>query len=292
MKTLHPAPLKKGDTIGVIAPSSYYDVTQLSGATEFLKSQGFNVVFHDQTKAKHHQFAGTPEEKVSAIHDYFKNPDIDAIFCTSGGNGAIHLLDQIDYDLIKNNPKILMGFSDITLLLNAIYAQTGLITFHGPTLSRMQKIDPMCLEQTITLLTGKTDFIPLNGPDMNGTLMGGNLSAMQALIGTPHASPMQGAILMIEDINDHYSRYDRMIAHMKQAGWLNGTNGIISGEFINSLDTPDRPFGVDIEGILKMNAPDTPTALDAPFGHGEKLYTLPIGAKASLKNNQLSFKAF
>jgi len=104
---IHPTPLKKGGTIGVIAPSSVYDVSQLTGATEFLEARGFNVVFHEQTKARNHQFAGTPDEKVSAIHDYFKNPDIDAIFCTCGGNGAIHLLDLIDYDLIKQNPKIL-----------------------------------------------------------------------------------------------------------------------------------------------------------------------------------------
>jgi len=143
----------------------------------------------------------------------------------------------------------------------------------------------------IDTLTGQSDSISIDGPNMEGTLIGGNLSAMQALIGTPYAHSAQNALLLIEDINDHYSRYDRMIAHMKQAGWVNDLNGIISGEFINSLDNPDRPFGFDIEGILTMNAPDTPTALNSPFGHGKNLCTLPIGAKASLKNNKLSFKA-
>lgn len=190
-----------------------------------------------------------------------------------------------------------MGFSDITLLLNAIHSQTGLITFHGPTLSRMQKIDPKHRDQMMNVMTGKSDSLAMEGANMKGTdmegiLVGGNLSATQALIGTPYAPQMQGALMMIEDINDHYSRYDRMIAHMRQAGWIDALNGIISGEFINSLDNPDRPFGFDIEGILNMNAPDTPTVLNAPFGHGKKLTTLPIGAKASLKNGTLSFKAF
>lgn len=292
INNLYPAPLKKGDTIGVIAPSSVYDVTQLTQATEYLKEQGFEVVFHPQTTLDNNQFAGTPDDKVAALHDYFSDPDIDAIFCTSGGNGAIHLLDKIDFDLIKINPKIFMGFSDITLLLNAIYAQTGLITFHGPTLSRMQKIDSVWLDQMIGTLMGITDSIEIEADDMEGTLLGGNLSVMQALIGTPYAPDMAGALLLLEDINDHLSRYDRMIAHMRQAGWMKNLNGVIGGEFLNSLDNSDRPFGLSIEDIIKLNAPHTPSGFKAPFGHGQNLCALPIGAKASLKNNKLSFKAF
>jgi muramoyltetrapeptide carboxypeptidase len=292
METLYPSPLQKGDTIGVIAPSSVYDVEKLKPAREYLESQGLNVIFHPQTSAKHHQFAGTADEKVSALHDYFSEPSIKAIFCTCGGNGAIHLLDKIDYKIIKKNPKIFMGFSDITLLLNAIYAQTGLVTFHGPTLSRMQKIDSACLDQMIETLAGKSDSIAIEGADMEGTLIGGNLSATQALIGTPYAPQCQNTILLMEDINDHYSRYDRMIAHMKQAGWIRSLSGIIVGDFLNSLDNPDRPFGFDIKAILDMNAPDSAKAHSIAFGHGKNLYTLPIGAKAVLKNNRLSFKAF
>lgn len=292
MKSLHPAPLKQGDTIGVIAPSSIYDVTQLTQAVGHLEAQGFNVVFHPQTAAQENQFAGTPNQKISALHDYFTNPDIDAIFCTSGGNGAIHCLDKIDYSLIKNNPKIFMGFSDITLFLNAISSQTGLVTFHGPTLSRMQKLDSKWRDQMIATLMGANDSLQIDAPDIEGTLYGGNLSALQAIIGTPYAPDMKDSILLLEDINDHLSRYDRMIAHMKQAGWMDNLNGILAGEFINSLDNPTRPFGLTIEEIIETNAPNTPKGHNAPFGHGKNLCTLPIGAKASLKNGTLSFKTF
>ena len=289
--SIYPKALKKGDTIGVIAPSSAWDVDLLAPATSFLEDAGFKVVLHPQTKLKHYQFAGTPEDKLEALHDYFADSDIDAIFCTCGGNGIIHYLDQIDYNLIKQNPKIFMGFSDITLLLNAIYSQTSLVTFHGPTLTTISRFGDKWRQDMLDVLTGQKSTFKMDtkGVEMEGTLIGGNLSVMQALIGTPYAPNLKGAILMLEDINDHLSRYDRMIAHMKQAGWLKNLNGIILGEFKNSKDNPERPFGYDIMDMIQNHAPDTPVITNAPIGHGENLCTLPIGAKVCLKNNSLSF---
>lgn len=297
MNEIYPAALKSGDTIGIIAPSSVYDVALLQPAIEFLTSKGFKVVFHPQTTLQNGQFAGTPEDKANALHDYFKDPDIKAIFCTCGGNGAIHLLDKIDYNLIEQNPKILMGFSDITALLNAISAKTGLITFHGPTLTRIDKIKPEWPEQMLALLNGSTGNIELsdstylkNGT-VEGRLFGGNLSVLQTLIGTPYAPDLNNAILFIEDINDHLSRYDRMIGHMKQAGWLDNISGIILGEFLQSQDNAERPFGFSIEGIIQNQVTNRPILTNAPIGHGERLCTLPIGAKLSLKNKVISFKS-
>ena len=288
---IYPKALKKGDTIGVIAPSSFYDVEKTQPAVDFLEENGFNVVFHPQTKLKYGQWAGTPEQKVSALHEYFENPDIHAIICLVGGNGAIHLLDKIDYSLIKQNPKIFMGYSDITILLNAIYAKTGLITFHGPTLSRLNRTDPKYTEQMINVLTGQTNSLDIDDDSQcEGILYGGNLSVMQALIGTPHAPDLNKAILMLEDTNDHISRYDRMVTHMAQAGWLKNLSGIILGEFIKTQDNPERPYGFTMEAIIANLAPNTPILKNIPVGHGERLCTLPIGANIVLKDNKLSFK--
>lgn len=291
--SLFPKALKKGDTIGVIAPSSAWDVDLLAPAISFLEEAGFKVVLHPQTKLKQNQFAGTVEDKLKAIHGYFIDSDIDAIFCTCGGNGIIHYLDQIDYNLIKQNPKILIGFSDITLLLNSIHAKTGLVTFHGPTMTTISRFDNKWRQDMLDVLTGQksTTEMDTQGVEMEGTLIGGNLSVMQALIGTSYAPDLKGSILMLEDINDHLSRYDRMIAHMKQAGWLSNLNGIILGEFKNSKDNPDRPFGYDIIDMIKNHAPNIPVISDAPIGHGDNLCTLPIGAKVHLKNGSLSFKS-
>lgn len=289
---IFPPALKKGDTIGVIAPSSYYDVTKLESAVHFLKEHGFHVIFHEQTTIKTGQVAGTPEQKVDALHDYFKNPEIKAIFCTCGGNGAIHLLNKIDYNLVKENPKIFIGYSDITILLNAISSQTGLITFHGPTLSSSRRITPYWSNQMIDVLTGNADSIAFESKtSTEGILYGGNLSVMQALIGTPYAPDMTDAILLLEDINDHLSRYDRMIGHMAQAGWLNSLSAIMLGDFLKSQDNPERPFGFTIEEIIANRTFNTPILMDTPIGHGERLCTLPIGANIVLKNNKLSFKS-
>ncbi len=290
---LYPKALKPGDKIGIVAPSSYHDVEKLRPAVGFLTDKGFEVIFHPQTALKNGQFAGTPQQKVDAIHDYFTNPDIKAIFCTCGGNGAIHLLDKIDYKLIAENPKIFIGFSDITLLLNAISAKTGLVTFHGPTLTRIDKIEPRWREQMITLLTGESNGIEIDTdlPDATGTLYGGNLSVMQALIGTPYAPVMDNAILLLEDINDHLSRYDRMLAHMKHSGWLKSLNAIILGDFLKSQDNPERPFGVNIKEITANQAANIPILDNFPIGHGAQLCTLPIGANIALKNGRISFKS-
>lgn len=295
MTIISPPALKSGDKIGVIAPSSVYDVALLQPAVEFLTAQGFEIVFHPQTSLKHEQFAGTPEERVNALHDYFADSTIKAIFCTCGGNGGIHLLDLIDYDLIQANPKILIGFSDVTALLNAISVKTGLITFHGPTLTRIDKIFPEWPTQMLDVLTGKTGDVELTESktlqegNAEGLLFGGNLSVLQALIGTPYAPNLKNALLFIEDVGDHLSRYDRMLGHMKQAGWLKNLSGLILGEFLQSQDNTDRPFGFNIEEIVQNKASNLPILTNAPIGHGTRLCTLPIGANVSLKNGTISF---
>ncbi|MEM9469415.1 MAG: LD-carboxypeptidase [Pseudomonadota bacterium] len=285
--------LKSGDTIGVLAPSSYWDKEKFAEAAKILTGKGFNLIFHDQCNQKDGQFAGTVDQKISALHEFFQNPNINAIFTLVGGNGVLHLLDEIDYSLIKQNPKLLIGFSDITALLHAITTQTGMITYHGPTVSRLDKIKPEHVDQMLNLLTNDTLNIPVNSDiEAKGTLYGGNLSMMQSLIGTNYIPPAdEDKILFFEDTNDHLSRYDRMIAHMKLAGWFNNTKAILIGDFIKSQDNPNRPFGFSIEEIVKNHVGDIPVITGLPVGHHENLVTLPIGAAVSLKNGLLSYKS-
>ena len=288
---IYPHALKQGDKIGIVAPSSHYDAPLLNDAKKLFENKGFELVFHPQTKERYGQFAGTPAQRAEAIHDYFKDDSIKAIFCLSGGNGAIHLLDLLDYGLIKANPKVFIGFSDATILLNAISAKTGLTTFQGPSFARAVKIEPQWQEQMFATLMGQSSEIKINSNEnFTGMLYGGCLSPFQALLGTPYAPDMDKAVLMLEDINDHLSRYDRMIGHMKQAGCFKNLSGIILGEFLNALDNEERPFGFTIDQIVANSAPNTPLVTNAPFGHGDNLCTLPIGAEITLKNDKLSFK--
>ena len=293
--TTFPPPLQNGDTIGVIAPSCKWDTNKILETIQSIEARGYKVELHPQTQLSSNQFAGTTADKLSALHDYFQNPDIKAIFCLVGGNGALHLLDKIDYGIIKQNPKIFMGYSDITALLHAIYSQTQLVTYHGPVMSNMERLAKEDINQCFECISGNTLEIELGKKsDLNaeGILIGGNLSMLQALIGTSYSPSIEkDNILLIEDIGDHLSRYDRMIAHMKLGGWFKNTKAILLGEFVNTKDNPDRPFGFTMEEVLKMHAPHVPIIPNVPVGHGKRLITLPIGAKAVLKNGTLSFKS-
>lgn len=292
---IKPAALKPGDTIGIVATSSHIGQDRIDAGIAALTSLGFTPRLHDNATQRHGQFAGDEGTRVRALHDFIRDPSIHAVMAMHGGNGALHLLDMIDYGLIRTNPKIIVGFSDVTALLNAITAKTGLITFHGPTLTRLPSIDQPSRDQFFHLLTGQSPAPViatgcLRGGTADGILIGGNLSALQTLIGTPYALIPEGTILLIEDINDHLSRYDRMLGHFKNARWFEKLSGIVIGEFLNSLDNEARPFGFTLEERLSALAADYdfPVITGAPVGHGEHLATLPIGGRVKIDGTQLS----
>ncbi|MEM8833465.1 MAG: LD-carboxypeptidase, partial [Pseudomonadota bacterium] len=283
---IYPPALQKGDTIGIIAPCSHYDAPLLKEAEELFTSRGYKIFYHDQIHKRHGQFAGTSNERAAALNEVFANPDVKAVMPIAAGNGAIHILDKIDYNLIKENPKIFIGFSDVTTLLHAINTKTGLVTFHGPTFARSVRISQKWQDHLFGVLEGRVDSLDLDTDHiLQGKLLGGCLSTLQSLIGTPYEPDTSNALLFLEDLNDHLSRYDRMLGHMRQAGWLKDLQAILLGDFLETKDSEDRPFGFTIEESVKMVLPEkTPIISKFPVGHGDDLATLPIGANAALKN--------
>jgi len=297
-QTIHPSPLKKGDTIGVMAASCHVPAIDVETARKFIDAKGYKTFVHDQTFVKLNQSAGTAEEKANALNELFANPNIKAIFGARGGNRATTILDKIDYDLIAQNPKIFAGYSDTTALLNAIHEKTGLITFHGIHFLNLPSHPDY--EDMVAILRGeKTDFdlsscFSLRNGEAEGKILGGNLSMLQALIGTPYLPNLEGAILILEDVGDHLSRYDRMFCHLKNTGILKSLSALIIGSFSDVQDSQTNPFGFTLQECIEEHTAGTsyPILMNAPFGHAETLKTLPIGANATLKNGQLSFKAF
>lgn len=292
-----PSPLKAGDTIGVMSPSSRIDRADLDAACALLSSKGYRVAVHPQTIAysgpEHGtQYAGTVEEKIRAFHDFLRDPNINAIFFATGGQRSAILIDHLDFKLITANPKIIMGFSDNTALLNAITARTGIETWHGPTLRRMMK-NPQ-LDFNLSLLSGTQNDIVLSGAKIlqdgtaKGILIGGNLSVFASLHKADCAEPKR-SILFFEDIGEELTTIDRHLISMRRSGLLEKASGLIFGQFTDSKDT-GTPFGLGLEDIIREHTTGFkgPILMNAPFGHDADLFALPIGRVTSLKGAVLT----
>lgn len=282
--------LKKGDLIGVFAPSSYIEKPKLDAAVKFLENKGFKVFVHPQTYERFNQSAGTSAAKVAALHDLLRDRKVKAIFAAGGGNRALHILDDIDYKLVEKNPKIIMGFSDVTAILNAVNAKTGLVTFHGPVATWLPRQSKAMSDFNFKVLAGQTPALPMKQARVlregtaEGPLVGGCLSLFSLLPKTPHCPPVDGAILFIEDVAEEYSRIDRMLAQLVRTGVMDKIGGIVCGSFSDLTDTGSKPYGFTLEQLVLEHAGnrDIPIVMDAPFGHGDELYILPVGGKAAL----------
>lgn len=289
MDLIRPQALKKGDTIGIIAPSSFIESDKLDIGVEVLRNMGFKVKIHPQTFAREHQSAGSISEKVSALHELFIDTEVNAIMAAGGGNRSAHILDSLDYKLMRSNPKLFIGFSDTTAVLSALAEKAGLISLHGPVVKSLTRLTQPSLEFLSLLLSGKTPHYPfeqaidLHDGTGSGPLIGGNLGSFCSLIGTGYMPSAAGAILFLEDINEELSRVDRILWNLRKAMPFSALKGIVFGQFSQLQDT-GRPFGYTLEDILRehVSGLDIPVAMNAPFGHEADFYALPVGSKATL----------
>ena len=246
---------------------------------------------------KDNTFAGTPEQRANDINNMFANPDIDAIICARGGYGSNRVLPLLDYNLIQANPKIFMGFSDITGFLTSITQKTGLITFHGPMLSTFKKgIVNYNFDLMENILAG-SESVTIQSPSglpacilkpgkAKGPLWGGNMCLLINRLGTPDQLNTAGAILFIEDIDEYLYAFDRMLVHMKKAGMFENIKGLIIGELVDMKDYDD-PFGKSTDEIVMdvCGDLDIPIISNFPCGHGIYQATLPISIPVQLDAN-------
>ncbi len=281
-------PLPDGGTIAVIAPSSRGQ-PDLAGVS-ILEKRGFAVKVHAQNFFTDNQSAGNAAQRALALMEVFSDPKIDAVMAARGGNRSMHILPLLDLGFIKNNPKPFVGFSDSTALINAFYAKCGITGFHGPTLSRVAKGQAFEIDQMIAALQGKPCVIDcdtaqtLHGGVASGPMIGGNLSMIAALCGTPYMPNANGAILFIEDIGDQLSRFDRMLAQLRLCGVFDNLAGLVIGRIIPEGDSSVTPFGFTVDDIVAehIRGLNIPVITHAPFGHSGRLCTLPVGGVATL----------
>lgn len=301
LKTIKPAALKKGDTIGLVCPAySAFIKEEVAIAIEGLQAMGFNVIEGKHIYDRYGNLAGKDEDRAADINEMFGDKKIDAIMAMHGGWGCARILPLLDFELIKKNPKILIGYSDITALLLGIYSQTGLVTFHGPVGSStwnsftVDYFKSILMEKRATkmrnpvkkgdnLVQMEDRIYTITSGKANGKLIGGNLTVLSHILGSKYVPDFTGAILFIEDVQEDTYRIDRMITQLKLAGILNQISGFVFGKCTDC--PPSKSYGsLTLEDIFNdhIKPLKIPAFSGAMIGHIKDKFTVPIGIEASI----------
>lgn len=303
---IKPKRLQAGNTIGLVTPASnVWENEEINFAIDILKSFGFKVKQGKYLYQRYGYLAGSDKERAWDINNMFADPQVDGIFCLRGGYGSARILPYLDYQLIKANPKALIGYSDITALLNAITARTGLVTFHGPiarqnfssyTLEHFKKIlfNPVSPTELATppLFEGgegqveeNNRVIAIHSGRVTAPLIGGNLSLMVKLIGSEFEPDYSGKILFIEEVEEAPYRLDGMLTHLWLTGRLGKLAGIVFGKCTDCEAKDVTSLSIEqvlTERLLPLNIPVLSGLM---IGHIEDNSTIPIGAMATLDAN-------
>lgn len=291
-----PQKLKKGDTIGIISPAGIVKDQKLWESTKkYFETKGYKVKIAPHAGDKNAYLAGKDENRFSDLMNFFTDDEIKAIICSRGGYGTFRLLEKIDWEIIRKNPKIFVGYSDITALLNNFVEKAGMIAFHGPlALSDfgVEEINRYTEENFWKILEGNTEIPycfenPLNyeciiAGKTQGKLMGGNLAILCGLLSTPYFPDLSGKILLLEDIGEPLYKIDRMLIQLKLAGVFEKVSGILFAEFTSIVESenPDVNKLTPVDIIKELTE-----GLNIPIGYGfaashsAQKATLPLGVR-------------
>ncbi len=302
LKTRLAKTLNKGGTIGIVAPASpMRDETKLEAGVRYLEGLGYRVKLGNAVYKRESYLAGSDEQRRADIEGMFADPSVDAIFCARGGYGSMRFVEKLDYSVIRKNPKIFVGFSDLTVLNAAIFRHTGLITFSGAMVGvDMGNFDPESEEQFWRMLSSasKVGTIAQSSErecvrkgTAEGRLVCGNLSMLAAIHGTSIQPEYRDSIILCEDIGEESYKVDRLLCQLKLGGALNLASGLVFGQFTQdttrSSSTPTRA----IPDVLRDYADrsEKPAMGNFMYGHTAKKLTLPYGAVCRMNATRGSF---
>lgn len=295
-----PLPLKKGDTLGVIAPAGrLLDMNRFHSGVAVLREMGFEVTFPREFWPGAEYLSDTDENRSSEFNRLFSSLEVQALISLRGGFGCLRMLDKIDLAAVAAQPKLIIGFSDITVLQNYLYRESGLISLHGPVVSSLGDASLPSRERLFLCLTGKWDEpieakkieVLREGPILTAPLMGGNLASLLSLLGTPYDLPWDGKIIFLEDINEPAYRVDRMLTQLSLAGKFENLAGLILGDFsgIYNSNSPQQLSYLETiwRRILELCSKSSFSIWgNFPSGHCQHNMTLPIGAYAEMQSNK------
>jgi muramoyltetrapeptide carboxypeptidase len=295
---IKPRALKSGATIGVVAPGSTPKKDKLEEGIKTLISYGYRVVLAPHVNDVKGYLAGDDEERARDLNKMFADNNIDAVFCACGGYGSIRVLPYIDFDLVCKNPKIFIGYSDVTILHLILLKRCNFVTFYGPMVAvdlnksndlletrlMWKMISDPYFKGEIEYDSSRTNVKTLVGGKVSGQISGGCLTLVDALFGTDFEINCKGKILFLEEVDEHFHDIDRMLAHLKLTGKLDDAVGFVIGNMvgITAKDT-SRPY-LDLEQIYNdyLLPLGKPTIINFPSGHGEIITTLPFGCEVEL----------
>lgn len=299
-KVVKPQRLERGDTIGVVSPGGPLNqvrLERLDRGIDYLRRMGYNILEGKYLRARTGYLAGTDEQRAGDINDMLRNKEVRAIFCSRGGYGITRLLDRIDFAAARRDPKIIIGYSDVTALSLALFRQCRLVTFSGPLVAiELHDVHQATSEAMWQVLAGaKPTFTArlaentwrcISPGVAEGKLLGGCLSMISPLLGTHYAPNFNHAILLLEDIGEDLYKIDRLLSHLKNSGILFQVNGIVLGHFVDLLpDSNNNP--VEFDDIISYYCSQLPIPVisNFPYGHVSVKYTLPIGCRVRLDAN-------
>ena len=305
---IKPRRLKPGDTVGLVTPASpLLDFRDIARAEKILRSLGLNVLHGKNIRRRTGFLAGSDTERAEDLHWMFTEPEVCGIFALRGGYGSSRLLELLDWKLIGSNPKVLVGHSDLTAILTAIQSRTGMVTFWGPLAGYDLGRSPSPFKtrwlEAVTFKTSKMLKLPGSVPGTRrrlralaghgtaeGPLIGGNLSIIASLLGTPFEIDTRGKLLFLEDVDEEPYRIDRMLNQLSLAGKLRQAAGIIVGYFVNCESSGRMRHTFNLSHVLKDRLGDLgiPVVYGTPLGHEPEKITLPLGVKARLDTEKPS----
>jgi len=302
MTLIKPPRLREGDLIGLIAPSGHTSDDAIQKAVARIESLGFKVALGNHLREVHGNYAGTVEQRLADLHGMFRDPNIKALWCIRGGSGAISLLNHIDYALVRAHPKILLGYSDITALHLALLRHAGLVTFHGPVASSTPSnyatehmlavlMDPapsytipMAMENARRAAEEPHYAIrTVHEGVASGRLLGGNLSMVAALAGTPYAADFRDSLLYLEEVNEAPYRIDRWMTQLDLAVGFNKAAGVIVG-ICDNCGPGQEELSLTLDETLDVHLQPLhiPAVTGYSIGHIRNQFTLPVGVRATL----------
>ncbi len=298
MRIIKPPRLKKGDVIGLIAPASTPSSNEkIEKGVQYLERLGYRVKVGKFVREVVGYLAGTDEQRAADLNDMLRDRMVKAIFALRGGYGTPRILSRIDYAAVRKSPKIIVGYSDLTALQMAMFTKIDLVTFSGPMVSveMCNAIDPFTEEHFWRLVTSPSKIGLLRNPDTEpvttlkpgravGRLLGGNLSLVMSLMGTPYIPELRKALFVLEEVDEAPHRVDRMFAQLRNAGILKKISGLLLGRFTDCVPSDASKPHLTVDQVIQDVASilQRPAISNLQYGHIPKKLTIPMGVSARL----------